>query len=281
MTRRFSPSLRLGLPVILAAILWSCGADERPYRKEKIDPELTPTMTTLRANTTISDSGYTRYRILAPEWLMYDNAADPHWRFPRGMHMERYDNSGKVNATIDCDSATYYTSRQTWRLDGAVDISSSEGQRFLTPQLWWDRLRHEVYSDSFIHIERPDRVIEGFGFRSNDQMTDYVVTSTSGIFPASQFKPGAGDDDDDNAGFAPGSSRPVTASAPYDPVAAAADDPEDARRTDRGFNATPSDTLYVTTEASDHPRRRAARTVLRRRNPARPPEPPRPQPQQQ
>lgn len=260
----------LFIPVI-AALLPGCADDERPYRQGRIDPELTPTMTTLRANTTISDSGFTRYRILAPEWLMYDNASDPHWRFPNGMHMERYDNNGRVNATIDCDSATYFTSRQTWRLDGAVDISSTDGQRFLTQQLWWDRLRHEVYSDSFIHIERPDRVIEGFGFRSNDRMTDYVVTSTSGIFPASQFKPGASDDDDEGVFVPPG--IPVTQSTPYDPVAAAADDPADARRTDRAFNGTPTDTIYVSTSGTNRPGRRAARDVLRRRKPATAPVP--------
>ncbi|MCM1028043.1 MAG: LPS export ABC transporter periplasmic protein LptC [Pseudoflavonifractor sp.] len=250
--------LRLCL-LALALGLWSCADDERPTRNGIVDDELTPTMTTLRANTTISDSGYTRYRILAPVWLMFDNAADPHWSFPDGMHMERYDNEGKVNATIDCDSATYFTTRQTWRLDGAVDINATDGQRFLTQQLWWDKLHHTVYSDSFIHIERPERVIEGFGFKSNERMTDYFVTHTSGIFPASQFQPGA------RAGY----DEPIdpNAPAPYDPMAAALADPIDAQRTDTAFNGVVTDTLYVSSQASQTPRRRAARAVLRRRTP--------------
>lgn len=265
---------RLIVFAALAALLWSCSDDERPYRKGRIDAEHTPTMTTLRANTTISDSGFLRYRILAPTWLMFENASEPRWTFPDGMHMERYDNHGRVNATIDCDSATYFTSTQTWRLDGAVDIASTDGQRFLTQQLWWNRLDRQVYSDSFIHIERPDRVIEGFGFKSNDRMTDYLVISPSGIFPASQFNPGGGDADYPAAGAAvPG--MPAQAAAPlpppidplYDPVAAGAADPIDARRTDTAFNGIPTDTMYVSTSASQRPRRRAARTILRRRTP--------------
>lgn len=235
-------------------MLWSCGDDDRVYRQGVVDPEFTPTMTTLRANTTISDSGYQRYRILAPVWLMFDNAKEPRWTFPEGMHMERYDNLGRVNSTIDCDSATYFTATQTWRLDGAVDISDGEGQRFLTQQLWWNRLGREVYSDSFIHIERPDRVIEGFGFKSDDQMTNYLVLRPSGIFPASQFDPGAND-------AAAGSD------APFDPNAAAAADPLDAQRTDTAFNGTPTDTMFVSTSAGQRPRRRAARNILRRRTP--------------
>lgn len=255
----------------IAALLWSCSDEERPYRQGRVDDDLTPTMTTLRANTTISDSGFLRYRILAPTWLMFENAKEPRWTFPDGMHMERYDNLGKVNATIDCDSATYFTATQTWRLDGAVDIASTDGQRFLTQQLWWNRLDRQVYSDSFIHIERPDRVIEGFGFKSNDQMTDYLVLNPSGIFPASQFNPGGGDAPATAAAAAmpgaPGAPLPPPDDPLYDPVAAAADDPLDARRTDTAFNGIPTDTIYVSSSASQRPRRRAARTILRRRTP--------------
>jgi len=181
---------RLIVFAALAALLWSCSDDERPYRKGRIDAEHTPTMTTLRANTTISDSGFLRYRILAPTWLMFENASEPRWTFPDGMHMERYDNHGRVNATIDCDSATYFTSTQTWRLDGAVDIASTDGQRFLTQQLWWNRLDRQVYSDSFIHIERADRVIEGYGFVSNERMTSFRVLKPSAILPVNQYMEG-------------------------------------------------------------------------------------------
>lgn len=255
----------LCLALVLAAALWSCADEERPYRQGRIDNETTPTMTTLRANTVITDSGYLRYRIIAPRWLMFDNASEPHWTFPDGMHMERYDNNGKVNSTIDCDSAVYFTGRQTWRLDGAVDIASTDGQRFLTNQLWWNSINHTVYSDSFIHIERPERVIEGFGFKSDDRMTRYVVLRPSGIFPASQFEPGHND-----APLAEATNGPsADPSSPYDVNAAAAGDPTDAQRTDTAFNGVPTDTIFVSTSASSRPQRRAARNLLRRRPPAR------------
>lgn len=256
---------RFAVAVLLAAALWSCADDERHFRSGVIDPEHTPTMTTLRANTIITDSGYPRYRIIAPTWLMFEEAEDPRWTFPDGMHMEQYDNAGNIHSTIDCDSATYFSARQTWRLDGAVDIAGAEGQRFLTQQLFWDRIHHEVYSDSFIHIERPDRVIEGFGFKSNDRMTRYVVLHPSGIFPASQFDRNNGDEEY----FEPIHNTPDTAAinGPYDVEAAAADDPEDARRTDEAFNGDPTDTIYVSPDAVNRPQRRAARNVLRRRTP--------------
>ena len=56
--------------------------------------------------------------------------------------------------------------------------------------MFWDQRLNKVYSDSFIHIERADRTIEGYGFESNDKMTNYRITNPTGIFPASDFNPG-------------------------------------------------------------------------------------------
>ena len=57
------------------------------------------------------------------------------------------------------------------------------GEKFLTQQIFWDQDTRTVYSDSFIHIERSNRSIEGYGFTSSEQMTDYLVNRPSGIFP--------------------------------------------------------------------------------------------------
>ena len=40
-------------------------------------------------------------------------------------------------------------------------------------------------SDSFIHIERAEQIIEGVGFKSNERMTIYELDKPMGIFPVS------------------------------------------------------------------------------------------------
>ena len=78
-------------------------------------------------------------------------------------------------------------------LNGNVRILNVQNEKFLTNQIFWDQRNHKVYSDSFIHIERSDRIIEGYGFESNEKMTTYTVTRPSGIFPVSDFRGGARD----------------------------------------------------------------------------------------
>ena len=93
-------------------------------------------------------------------------------------------------ATVEADSAVYFKNKQLWRLDGNVNITNVMNEKFLTNQLYWDQRQHKLYSDSFIHIERPDKVLEGYGFDSNEQLTRYTIRKVSGIFPAGAFRPG-------------------------------------------------------------------------------------------
>ncbi|MCM1337528.1 MAG: LPS export ABC transporter periplasmic protein LptC [Candidatus Amulumruptor caecigallinarius] len=179
------------LPVIAAAALTAaavtaCGEEKKEVLSGNIDPEKFPTMLTREVETLISDSGITRYRIISPLWLVYDEAAEPYWSFPNTLRLEKFDDLMRIDATVECDSARYFKDRQLWRLDGNVRIANVLREKFLTEQLFWDQRNRKIYSDSFIHIEKTDRVIEGYGFISDEQMTNYTVHNVAGIFPVSE-----------------------------------------------------------------------------------------------
>ncbi len=189
--------VRVGLPVsgmralpFMVALLWvlcaqlsSCSGEDKRKYVANVDPETTPTMTTTDVSTLISDSGIVRYRVQAPVWYVYDEAKEPKWTFPQSLHLESFDDMFNKDATIDCDSATYLTNVQIWRLDGNVRVVNMAGEKFLTEQLFWDQRKQSVYSDSFIQIIRADRIMEGYGFVSNESMTNFAVKNVSAILP--------------------------------------------------------------------------------------------------
>ena len=63
-----------------------------------------------------------------------------------------------------------------------VHIQNLKGEKFDTDLLYWDQNKHTIYSDRFIRIEQPDRIITGRGFDSNEQMTVYTIRKPEGIF---------------------------------------------------------------------------------------------------
>lgn len=191
----------------------ACGPDRHSYVRNLDHPEVTPTMVTTDVSTFISDSGYTRYHITAPLWQMFEDLPDPYWKFPGGIDLQQFNAAMLPEASMRCDSATYFSQRRLWRLDGHVAMVNAVRDTFLTSQLYWDQNRAEVYSDSFIHIARAQHIIEGYGFRSNQNMTAYTVNRPTAIIPVDNRQPG----------------QQGGASAAPDPAAMAAD-PRDGRR---------------------------------------------------
>ena len=151
-----------------------------------------PTMLTRDVKTIISDSGMAKYRITAKLWLVYDDVKVPVWKFPHGLYLEKFDRKFKIEAHVKCDTATIFQETKLWRLDGNVEIKNVAKDEFLTEQLFWSQSQHKIYSDSFIHIVKSDRVIEGYGFESNEQMTQYNIKKVSGIFPVDEERSGIG-----------------------------------------------------------------------------------------
>lgn len=181
--------------LVAAALTTSCGEERKSYVPNVGSGEETPTMATTDVSTFISDSGYVRYHITTDLWEMYEDAKDPVWRFPTGLYLEQYDRKFKREADIVCDSARYFSRRRVWQLDGNVVMVNTLRDSFLTQQVFWDQVARKVYSDSFIHIVRHDRIIEGYGFESNEQMTEFTVNRPTGIIPVDRDKNGSGSND--------------------------------------------------------------------------------------
>ena len=133
--------------------------------------------------TLISDSGITRYRITAPKWLVFDKADTPYWEFPKGIYLEKFNMELEAEATVEADYAYYNEPAQRWTLIGNVKALNLQGEQFETPLLYWDQKEESVYSDSSIVITREVSIIQGIGFRSNQEMTQYTILRPTGVFP--------------------------------------------------------------------------------------------------
>ncbi len=172
--------------MLIATMLMGCKDELRDVVDQSTDPERVPTVRTTNVQTVLSDSGRTRYRITAPEWLMFEEARKPHWVFPRGAVAEELDPQFRVVREIRCDSAHYDETDHLWSLNGNVSISMVNGDLILTDQMFWNTLSHEFYSDAFVHLEKADRIIEGTGYHgneSNGRVTNYNLKKVSAIIP--------------------------------------------------------------------------------------------------
>ena len=169
-------SITIALVAIVMLFFYTaCGGKDPETIDIQFDPETTPSMVTDSVTTLISDSGITRYKLVADNWQVFDKAEEPFWYFPEGIYLERFDSLFQVEAKILADSAWNYTDKRLWRLKGNVDIRNMEGEMFLSDELFWDQKEKKVYSDKYIQIKRGDTELKGYGFESNQEMTEYRI----------------------------------------------------------------------------------------------------------
>ena len=183
------------MAAVLVTAATSCKDDSTSVVSHPTNPEKVPTMTSRDVETVISDSGHTRYRIVTKLWNMYEEAALPHWTFPKGVTCEELDNRFNMVSSIKCDSAYFDKNKALWTLTGNVRITNVTGDIVLTDQLMWDQQAHKLFSDAFIHIEKQGRIIEGYGYESNERLTTYQLRQVEAIFPIDESRmphPGSG-----------------------------------------------------------------------------------------
>ena len=182
---RFS-GMAVSAAAALAMLFSGCKEDGKLGVATRIDASKMPSMSTVNVATLISDSGITQYKIVSPLWNVYDEVDTPYWNFPKGIYLQKFDRKFNVIASVAADSAKFFRLQNLWKLDGNVELKKEPGELFLTQQLFWDQRRNRLYSDSFIHIETPERMLEGHGFESNDRLTKYSIRRPTGIFPVSE-----------------------------------------------------------------------------------------------
>ena len=141
-------------------------------------------MTSYGVNTLVSDSGVIKYRIVTERWDVNTVRQPSRWEFMKGVFFEQFDEKFHVEAYIQADTAWYYDQLKLWKLRGRVRIRNNNGLVYTSEELYWDGLRHELYSNVFSRVVTPERTLQGTYFRSDEHMAHYTVSNSKGSFMA-------------------------------------------------------------------------------------------------
>ena len=184
-TNKYGITTTFAVVVMLLLFRASCGKENKEVVEVTFDPENTYTLRTTDVSSLISDSGITRYRMNAKEWLVFGKAKEPYSYFPQGVYVEKFDSLFNVEASVKADTAYYWDKKGLYKLIGHVGILSQEGKKLDTSILYFDQKEDQIYTDEYFELEEGDKIITGIGFKSNQNMTKYKIFNSQGTFPVS------------------------------------------------------------------------------------------------
>jgi len=136
----------------------------------------------------LSQSGKVKAKLTAPYMLRYQ-ADSPYIEFPRTLHVDFYDDSTKIESTVDTLYAKYIEYDHKVLLRDSVLVQSiKNGDTLRTQELWWDQDKQEFYTDKPAHVYQRDKIIFAKnGLRAAQNLTSYTFFNSSGpmLVPAS------------------------------------------------------------------------------------------------
>jgi len=175
----------IGLPLLFTfplSLFTSCGEPAEHTAPPIYDRDSASMMVSYGVNTLISDSGVIKYRIVTERWDVNTVREPSRWTFEKGVFFEQFDEKFHVQAYVQADTAWYFDQKKLWHLRGRVRIRNVNGLIYQSEELYWDGMRHELYSNVFSRVTTPERTMEGTYFLSDEQMTHYTVSNSKGSF---------------------------------------------------------------------------------------------------
>jgi LPS export ABC transporter protein LptC len=162
-----------------AALVWSCLF---VYSCEN-DPGDIPQNNVRKANieeayniqSFLSQNGELRAKLMSPFMLRYIMDTS-YLEFPRTLHVNFYDSSGKVESQLDALYGKYFETRSLVYLRDSVVVFNIKGDTLRTPDLWWDQNTKKFYTDSRVRIQRKgQRIIGGRGMEATQDLSNILI----------------------------------------------------------------------------------------------------------
>lgn len=164
-------------------MLTACGEEAKEHIAPAIrERDSVSMMTSYGVNTLISDSGVIKYRIVTERWDVNVIRQPNRWEFMKGVFFEQFDEQFHTQGYIQADTAWYYDQIKLWKLRGRVRVRNNNGLIYESEELYWDGIRHELYSYVDSKVITPERTLQGTYFRSDERMTKYTVSNSKGSF---------------------------------------------------------------------------------------------------
>ncbi len=157
----------------------SCGKPRVEREDLGIDMDTAYMMLTRDVDMLVSDSGLTRYRLIAPVWLVYDRPDRKEWVFSQGLKMWSVDSLQPGNELVSADTAYHFTDREEWLLIGNVRIHGLRGEKLYTSRLHWLRKQKRLYSDDTTYFATEGRELRGSRFEAADDLSEYSIYNNS------------------------------------------------------------------------------------------------------
>lgn len=158
----------------MVMVLFSC-ENSLDKVKEFIDTDTINGVLAYNVNFTRSDSGFVQAKLTAA--VMHSTEGDSAiLEFPKGFVAYIYDKNGNASSKIRGDYGIRYDKEDIMFARDSVVVENLETKETLfTETLYWNQKNKKIYTNNFVKITSPDKVIFGDSLIANEDFSQRVI----------------------------------------------------------------------------------------------------------
>lgn len=134
-----------------------------------------------------SDSAVVRIRIQAYTMYNHLDKKEPKREFPQGFIMDFFDENKRTTGKLSANYAMHYINDSKMYMEDSVVIWNTKGERIEAEELTWDEKEKKVYSEEFVKMTTPDRILYGYGFTSDLEFNRPKIHQVTGEIDVSEM----------------------------------------------------------------------------------------------
>ena len=162
-------------------LFFSCENNKIEKIKELSSSDKMPEMIADTFTMVYSDSSVVRFKMITPKMIRYGQGEEePVTEFPDGVEIEKFDANMKIVSRITSNYAQYFEKKKKWIAKNNVIAVNQQGDSLKTEELTWEQDKEKIYSDQFVTVIRQDQIINGIGFESNQNLSDWEIKEVTG-----------------------------------------------------------------------------------------------------
>jgi LPS export ABC transporter protein LptC len=163
-----------------AAILFHACENNLEQIKAFASTENLPVVEAYNFETLYTDSGEVRFFLKAPKLLQFEDEGVTYVEFPQGIELIRYDKNQNIISSITADYAKNFVREEKWEAKNNVVATNAQGDTLKTEHLIWEEKTERIHTKEFVRIIRPDQIITGIGFESDQSLQNWRINNPRG-----------------------------------------------------------------------------------------------------
>lgn len=130
-----------------------------------------------------SENGVTKAKLYTKDFTGNENAKPPYIDFNKGVKMELFNDSLKVENIITAKTARYYTKDGNVIAKDSVIARNVKGDKLETDELIWNRRLSRFYTDKNVKITANGQITTGRGLEANQDFSLVRIKNQLGSIP--------------------------------------------------------------------------------------------------